>query len=93
MAGDFQRKRRFRAELSLPLANGMTMCRKTELGSAACYSNYDTFGGQLTTKAGLTYSPVKEFLHFVQPTNRVQRTQSQRLFKCTADGYPSVSDP
>ena len=90
--GDFSANDVF-AELSLPLANGMTGVENLELGLAARYSNYDTFGGQLTYKAGLTYSPVKEFTLRSTYGTAYNAPSISALYGGTADGYPSVSDP
>ena len=81
------------AELSLPLANGMTGVENLELGLAARYSNYDSFGGQITYKAGLTYAPVKEFALRSTYGTAYNAPSISALYGGTADGYPSVTDP
>ena len=90
--GDFSANDVF-AELSLPLANGMTGVENLELGLAGRYSNYDSFGGQLTYKAGLTYSPVKEFTLRGTYGTAYNAPSISALYGGTADGYPSVTDP
>lgn len=81
------------AELSLPLARDLPGAHDVTIDLAARFSDYDTFGSDLTTRGALSYAPTPDVrLRGVYSTAFRAPTITD-LYGGAADSYETLDDP
>jgi outer membrane receptor protein involved in Fe transport len=81
------------AELSIPLVAGLPGLKDLEVGLAARFVDYSTFGTHLSYKAGLRYTPVEDVTLRGTASTAFRAPSINELFLGNTDQFPIVSDP
>lgn len=81
------------AELSLPLASDMPGAHDLTIDLAARFSNYDTFGSDLTTRTALSYAPTPDIRLRGVYSSAFRAPTITDLYGGAADSYEILEDP
>ncbi len=83
----------FYAELNIPIVSGLAFADALDLSIAARSSDYSTFGSQTTSKIGLKYRPVENFLLRASVAEGLRAPGIGELFGSAARFDQTLADP
>lgn len=81
------------AELQVPLLSGAPGAEKLELGGAARYVNYSTFGGNTSYKIGALWAPIRDVTARGTYSTAFRAPSINELYLGQTETAPVASDP